>query len=101
LDRLVDKSLVLVDASGPAARYRLLEPIRRYAWERLATSGEAEAVGGHHATHYLVLAERAEPELRGARQVHQLNRLEREHDNLRAALRWAEEQADANVSLRL
>ena len=74
---------------GEGARYRLVEPVRQYAREKLRVSGEAEEVGRRHAEFYLALAEAAEPELEGPRQVEWLDRLENEHDNLRASLSWA------------
>ncbi|HEX7170917.1 MAG TPA: BTAD domain-containing putative transcriptional regulator, partial [Rubrobacter sp.] len=87
---LVKKSLVVAEESWEwGARYRLLEPVRQYAREKLVVSGEAEAVGSRHAAFFLALAEEAEPELQGPRQVEWLDRLETEHDNLRAALSWA------------
>jgi DNA-binding CsgD family transcriptional regulator/Flp pilus assembly protein TadD len=90
LSRLVDKSLVVAKENWETgARYRMLEPIRQYAREKLRVSGEAEAVSRRHAEFFLALAEEAEPELKGPRQVEWLDRLETEHDNLRAALSWA------------
>src|SRR5205814_949082 len=70
-------------------RYRLLEPIRQYAEERLLASGEAEATRRRHAEHCLALVERAEPKLRGPEQQRWFARLARELDNLRAALAWS------------
>jgi predicted ATPase/DNA-binding SARP family transcriptional activator/DNA-binding CsgD family transcriptional regulator/Flp pilus assembly protein TadD len=90
LSMLVDKSLVVAEESWESgARFRLLEPIRQYAWEKLKMSGEGEAVGRRHAEFFLALAEEAELELTGPRQVEWLDRLETEHDNLRAALSWS------------
>jgi non-specific serine/threonine protein kinase len=90
LSMLVDKSLVVAKENWETgARYRLLEPIRQYAREKLRVSGEAEAVSRRHAEFFLALAEEAEPELKGLRQGEWLDRLETEHDNLRAALSWA------------
>jgi predicted ATPase/DNA-binding SARP family transcriptional activator/DNA-binding CsgD family transcriptional regulator/Tfp pilus assembly protein PilF len=89
LGGLVDKSLVVVGTgTGGALRYRMLEPIRRYAGEKLAQSEDAEGVKDRHADFFLALAEEAEPELGGSRQGAWLDRLEGEHDNLRAALSW-------------
>ena len=101
LARLVDRSLVVAEVGGGLARYRLLETLRQYGRERLAARGEAEAVSERHATYYQGLAEVAAPELRGPDQTAWLDRLETEHENLRAALRWAIEHANAEVGLRL
>ena len=102
LAHLVDKSLVVVDMppSG-AARYRLLEPIRQYAQAKLMESAEAPAMRQRHAHFFLALVEEAEPQLVGAEQVAWLNRLEHEHDNLRAVLRWFIERGEAAAGLRL
>jgi predicted ATPase/DNA-binding SARP family transcriptional activator/DNA-binding CsgD family transcriptional regulator len=87
---LVEKSIVVAEESWErGARYRLLEPVRQYAGEKLAASGDAEVVRSRHAEFFLALAEEAEPQLKGPRQVEWLDRLETEHDNLRAALSWA------------
>ena len=74
------------------ARYRLLEPVRQYARERLEESGEAEAVRRRHAEFFLALAEEAAPQLAGAHQQDWAERLEAEHDNMRAALSWSLER---------
>ncbi len=95
LCRLVDKSLVVAEGGGAGAvRYRLLEPIRQYAAERLVAAGEAHCARRCHAEYFLALAERAEPELSGPDQATWLERLEREHDNLRAALAWLSDVGD-------
>ncbi|HET6315328.1 MAG TPA: hypothetical protein VFG86_02640, partial [Chloroflexota bacterium] len=88
LQQLVDKSMVLVDATQTVARYRLLEPIRHYAAERLEASGEAPACRARHAAAFLNLAEIADIDPAGAAEISSLDRLEREHENLRVALRW-------------
>ncbi len=90
LSVLVDKSLVVAEENWEqGARYRLLEPVRQYAREKLGVSGEAEAVGRRHAEFFLALAEEAEPELTRSQQAEWLDLLETERDNLRAALSWA------------
>jgi non-specific serine/threonine protein kinase len=86
LTNLVDKSLVVVDDRGDELRYRLLETIREYAREKLYETHEEAQAQQHHLDFFLKLAETAEPELAGARQKDWLDRLEAEHDNLRAAL---------------
>jgi predicted ATPase/DNA-binding SARP family transcriptional activator/DNA-binding CsgD family transcriptional regulator len=93
LSLLVDKSLVEAEENWErGARYRLLEPVRQYAREKLEESGEGEAIGRRHAEFFLALAEEAELELSRPRQAEWLDRLETEQDNLRAALTWALER---------
>jgi predicted ATPase/DNA-binding SARP family transcriptional activator len=100
--RLVDKSLVMAEAIGDGGmRYRLLEPVRQYAREKLEASGEAGAVRCRHADFFVRLAEEAEPELTGAQQRVWLDRLEAELDNLRTALGWSFEGGEPEVGLRL
>lgn len=89
LARLVDKSLVLAEERGDRVRYRMLEPVRQYARERLEQTGDADAVRRRHTRQFLTMAEQAERELTGPRQAEWLARLEEEQDNLRAALSWA------------
>lgn len=101
LGRLVDKSLVWVDEQEEGPRYRLLETIREYAAEKLEAAGEAVAVRARHYDWCLALAERAQPHLTGAEQATWLGRLEREHDNLRTALRWALDRQETAKGLQL
>jgi predicted ATPase/DNA-binding CsgD family transcriptional regulator len=101
LSHLVDKSLVIMREESGEARYRLLETVRQYGREKLSESGEAKKVQGRHAEYYLVLAEEAEPQLKGGRQVAWLERFEREHDNLRAAMRWLLERGESEKAARL
>ena len=99
LGRLVDRSLLVADQSGPT-RYRLLETIRQYAGDRLAGAGEVPTLRGRHLDFFLDLAHQAEPALRGPEMVAWLGRLDAEADNLRAALEWSFE-ADPDAALRL
>jgi non-specific serine/threonine protein kinase len=101
LSALVDQSLVQQREEGGEPRFSLLYVIREYAMERLERSGEAEALTRAHAEHFLALAERGGPEVRGPNAAAWLGRLEREHDNLRAALGWARERGAAETGLRL
>ena len=102
LDALVGKSLVQAEErAGGEMRHGLLETVRQYGQQRLAASGRARAVRDRHLVHFLALAEEAEPALKGADQATWLERLEAEHDNLRAALGWAREAGAAEAGLRL
>jgi DNA-binding CsgD family transcriptional regulator/tetratricopeptide (TPR) repeat protein len=102
LSRLVEKSLVEAEATGGGGvRYRMLEPIRQYAREKLEEGGEAEEVQRRHASLFVALAEYAEPRLRGPEDVVWLEHLETEHDNMRAALSWSLERGEAELGLRL
>ena len=102
LASLVDKSLLKeVESVGDAARFMMLETIREYALERLEESGEVAAVRQRHAGYYLALAEAAHPQLRGAERRMWLERVEGEHNNLRAALTWALKGGDAEIGGRL
>jgi non-specific serine/threonine protein kinase len=90
LSHLVNKSLVTVEESASGERrYRLLETIRQYGRDRLFRSGESDPLNARHFAYFLALAQRARPELIRAEQVSWLNRLDLEHDNLRAALEWS------------
>ncbi|HLW46283.1 MAG TPA: tetratricopeptide repeat protein [bacterium] len=101
LGRLVDKSMVQMEKPTAAARYRFLETVREFVREKLVDAGEADAARRRHATFFLALAERAEPELRGPGQASWLDRLETEHDNLRVALEWSLSQDKDETGLRL
>ncbi|MFL5706879.1 MAG: ATP-binding protein, partial [Ktedonobacteraceae bacterium] len=91
---LIDKSLLYqTEQDGGEPRLMMLETIREYALEALAESGEMEDTRWAHAAYYLRLAEEAESGLPGPQQAVWLECLEREHNNLRAALQWSLEQA--------
>jgi len=92
LESLVDQSLLVVEEQDGEPRFRMLETVREYALERLAASRETDQLRRRHAAAFLRLAEEAERE--GAATEHSawLARLERENDNLRAALAWSLEQ---------
>jgi predicted ATPase/class 3 adenylate cyclase len=103
LANLAEKSLVEVEAAPDATegRYRLLETIRQYARDKLLATGEAEAVRDRHLAYFVQFAEETEPHLRGAQQLDWLDRVKREHDNLRTALAWALEKVRTESALRL
>jgi predicted ATPase/DNA-binding XRE family transcriptional regulator len=104
LGRLVEQSLVAADTNANSdgePRYRMLEPVRQYALERLEETGESAQTRRRHAAFFLALAERAEPELHGPDQVECLERLELENGNLRAAMDWALSGGDAEIAARI
>ncbi len=88
---LVNKSLLIVQEQDSETRFAMLETIRQYARERLIESGEADEVMRRHAALFFGLALAAERALMGAEQLTWLARLDRDHDNLRAALERAPE----------
>jgi predicted ATPase/class 3 adenylate cyclase len=102
LTSLIDQSLVTHSVEGAGEpRLTMLETIREYALERLQESGQADGTRSRHAAVFLALAEAAEPLLTGPEQATWLRRLEREHDNLRAALAWLLDRGDAETAARL
>ncbi len=90
-------------ADGPRGgpRVTMLETIREYGNEQLSAHSEAAALGQQHAAYYLALAEDAAIAITGPEAANGLARLDEEHDNLRAALRWARERGDRVTALRL
>lgn len=102
LSSLIDASVVLVETgSSGRARYRLLDVLREYAAEGADKAGEIDGLRRRHADHFLTLAERAEPELRGPDQREWRAQLLEDEGNFRAALNWAMETSRAELALRL
>jgi tetratricopeptide (TPR) repeat protein len=102
LESLLDKSLLRQEEQEDGEpRFYMLETIREYASERMAESGDGAAVSRSHAEFFLALAEEAAPQLYRTGQLEWLDRLELEHDNLRAALDWSLQQEDVQTALRL
>jgi predicted ATPase/class 3 adenylate cyclase len=115
LASLASKSLIrfgFSEAAGPAkalrgedesdaVRFVMLDTLREYANEQLDAAGEGGALRERHRAWCLALAQRAEPELRGQESSTWLDRLEREHDNLRAALGGALDARLPELALRL
>jgi predicted ATPase/DNA-binding XRE family transcriptional regulator len=107
LASLVDNSLLLsltvtaANQEDGEPRFAMLETIREYAAERLESSGEADEVHRAHALYYLALAEATQPEMAMPPQREWWwTRLEVEHDNLRAALRWAIRSREQDTAAR-
>ncbi len=102
LTHLVKKSLVLAEGQDGQTRYRLLETVRQFSRDMLMESGEASEVSRRHRDFFLALAERGELGLQGPDQGVVLERLEAEHDNLRAALELSKvERGGEEESMRL
>lgn len=101
IESLVDQSLLSGEGEDGEPRFYMLATVREYALERLAATGEEEAVRQRHATYFLALAEEAEPMLAGPERGRWLERLDADHNNLRAALRWARQSRSGELGLRL
>ena len=101
LDSLVNKSLLGQHETGYSPRLSMLETIREFGFGQLNHTNELESARRAHATFYLTFAEDAERELTGVDQKSWLQRLEREQDNLRAALRWAIEHHAVDTAQRM
>lgn len=91
LDRLVNKSLINVRHENSLPRYFFLDTIHQYAREKLIESAEMDHIRDQHLHYFLQQAQDAEPGLKGLEQLRWFQWLERELDNLRAAMRWAEQ----------
>jgi predicted ATPase len=101
---LAEMSLVLPgppDETELEPTFGMLETMREYAREQLSRHDELEAANGAHARYFLALAEQAAPQLERCGQLTWLIRLQSEHDNLRAALRWLLDQEEHELALRL
>jgi predicted ATPase/class 3 adenylate cyclase len=103
LTRLVDRSLVTAEPTASESRFGLLETVREYAIERLVAEDEPEPARRRHRDWYLQLVEEARPAFfQGPEPGHWLERLDREHDNLRVALGWSEgTEGEVDKGLRL
>jgi DNA-binding CsgD family transcriptional regulator len=100
LQELVDQSLLRQVPRPGSVRYAMLETIREYAAERLEATPEAEAVRGVHAAAFLALVEADGRPQAGLARKQWLERVDAEHNNIRAALSWYR-QHDPPAALRL
>lgn len=98
---LENNLLYQTEQADDERRLMMLETIREYGLERLANSRETEALRRAHAVYYLALAEESELKLASTEQVKWLERLEQEHDNLRATLSWLLARDEIEMALRL
>ena len=104
ISSLVDKSLMVAETSGRTeARYRLLETIREYAYEKLKESGEVKLLRDRHLDFFVARVEEIAPKLQQSSTYQGLwmNWLDGEMDNIRAALDWGVESGQGEAGLRL
>ena len=98
---LVDKSLVIADVGGVAARYRLLDMLRQFAGDRLEASGTSDAIQWRHMEYFVNVAEEAEPNLRGKREHEYRDRIDLEMDNFRLAMQRSLDVGEPEFGMRL
>ena len=102
LAALVDHSLVQhLDPITDEPRYRMLETVRQFGLEQLAASGEEEEVRRRHLIYFVALAERLAERISLPEAERVFARLDAKHDDMRAALAWAEASGEAALGLRL
>ena len=101
LTGLVDKSLVVVDVSGPDTRYRLLETLRQFGLEQRHGRNNDADVRVRHLGHYQAIASRARGWFEGPRSIEGSELFDKDWDQLRAALDWAETSGDGRSADRL
>ena len=100
LRSLTDKSLLRItfpQGANPEPRFAMLDTLREYAYDKLSNSGEAWTMQDRHLAYYMYWTANAEPHLHGPDQIQWLDRIETEHDNLRAALNWAIENGSTGL----
>jgi predicted ATPase/class 3 adenylate cyclase len=101
LDQLADQSLLRRVPDFEEPRFLMLQTIREFGMEQLDSTGETAAIHDRHAHAFLDLARQAAPHYFDAEQKHYLDRLERDHDNVRAALDWWVSQGNAEEAMDL
>ena len=101
LARLVDRSMLLLDAASSPVRYRMLETIRSYAAEKLDAAGERATIRTRHADHLLGLARRTVPQLRDHRQLAAMALLDATLEEFRSALSWCRTTGDTTRGAQL
>ena len=101
VESLVDKSLVTADTTGETVRYRLAEPIRQFAAERLMEMGQVQAARQAHFDHYFQVAQASGPRLDEAPHASLVAGLSREHENFLAAIERARTGGDLRAASKL
>lgn len=101
LSQLVDRSLVQMDTMDGEVRYRLLETVRVYARQKLADSEDAATMRQRHLECFVQFVEQAEEGLQTREMVAWVARLQRDYDNVRAAMDWSVESQQTDLALRL
>ena len=101
LAELVDKSMVTVERTGEAVRYRLLDTLRAYGAARLAETGTADAVRDAHAAYHVALAEELGPRLRSPDEKAALSAIHAAFDDLRLAQQRLLDTGEVDGALRL
>ena len=101
LSSLANRSLIEMEDSRIGIRYRLLDTVRQYAWERLEKADETEYLKRVHAEYFASVADTTEAALRGPDQALWLDRLAMEIDNMRSALAFARDRRAAKLGLRI
>ncbi|WP_233531954.1 LuxR C-terminal-related transcriptional regulator [Antrihabitans sp. YC2-6] len=89
LDRLVAKSILVIDRDGETVRFRQLMTVREYGAELLAESGERSTVRTRHRDHYRNNAKQMVAQWCGRGQATALAAMKRDHPNLMSALEWS------------
>jgi predicted ATPase/class 3 adenylate cyclase len=99
---LADKSLVRpVATTGPNPRFGMLETIREFGLDQLTVAGEVDSTRRRHAEYFVTFSEGLSAELFQATEPELLEQLAAEHDNIRAALVWLDQQGDEETMIRL
>jgi predicted ATPase/class 3 adenylate cyclase len=102
LGSLADQSLIRAeDSADGEPRFRMLHVIREYGLEELGRSGEMSELRNRHLAYFASLAADAEPQIVGSETGRWLDRLERDHDNIRVALRWAIESGQVETGMTM
>jgi predicted ATPase/transcriptional regulator with XRE-family HTH domain len=101
LSRLCEQGLMQPEEGGGELRWRLLDPVREFAWEQCVADGEGDSVARNHARHFLEIGAAASAGLLGLGQAQAHTTLRRMMPNVRLALDWAISGGDADVALGL